>query len=362
MMLVGLRTFVTPPALGVLAAFFLCAGLLRADAVYPDIQSLVVFGDRLSDAGRLGGQADTSSPYLLWVDYLAADLGISAPAPYSATSNPSGRNFAHGGGTAIKDLLTLPFPDGTDQIDEYLNDVLAGGSPPEDALMVVWFGTNDLLNSADPEDAADAVYALIQRLANAGAKQFLLPELLPLGMMPYCISEATSWDNKATAFNDRLDLNLALLASEFPDAWLGKVRVHALFAAIRTRPAAFGYIDITTVASDPFNEVDDPEPYLWWSPVTPTSLPHEQIAEFAAMEIASARGISTVGQIKLSLAPSLGPWTLSLWGPSLPTITVEMSSDGISWTPIRTITPFQGLESIQLEGEETDFPRFYRAR
>ena len=153
---------------------------------------IVAFGDSLTDTGNryaaTGGTEPASPPYdagrwtngPLWVEHLAAGLGLPAPTPSalggtdyaSADASTALSGYAHNGSANI----------GT-QITTYLaaHPVVDGRQ-----LFVIWGGTNDFgpHSTADPAASVANLSAEITELAKAGAKQFLVPNLIPLGEVP----------------------------------------------------------------------------------------------------------------------------------------------------------------------------------
>ena len=145
---------------------------------------LVAFGDSLTDVGNryaaTGGTDPASPPYdagrwsdgPLWVEHLAAGLGLPAPIPSalggtdyaSADARTALSGYAHNGSANI----------GT-QITSYLaaHPVVDGRQ-----LFVIWGGTNDFGPHSTPDLAGTVanLSAEITELAKAGAKQFLVPE------------------------------------------------------------------------------------------------------------------------------------------------------------------------------------------
>jgi outer membrane lipase/esterase len=104
-----------------------------------------------------------------WVEKLAKELGV-ANSVLPVRRNPQGTNYAQAGTTAF------PFPDVlpcrttfSNQVDE----VLARGSIPADALVVVEIGANDVFNALDA-----FVGALVFGLAFDEAKAFAIGNVI----------------------------------------------------------------------------------------------------------------------------------------------------------------------------------------
>lgn len=190
------------------------------------ISRVVVFGDSLSDTGRmrgrLGGIGFLSPPYWLgrfangpnWVDYLSQRLDLAVA------------NWAVGGAVAtevndakihqIKSYVKLGgqhFVSGStqDQIEKYLNDhaKLVNGkktlTDPEKTLYIIWIGANDYVSKIDSKGTLNkfidkpnqqgghqrtvkrtvqAIHRQLHKLHCAGAKNFLIINLPDIGVSP----------------------------------------------------------------------------------------------------------------------------------------------------------------------------------
>jgi phospholipase/lecithinase/hemolysin len=247
---------------------------------------LVAFGDSLTDVGNrfaaTGGTDPTSPPYddgrwsngPIWVEHLAEGLGLPAPTPsalggtdYAAADAGTAQSgYAHNGSANIGM-----------QISAYLSThpVVDG-----DQLFVIWGGTNDLgpHSTADPAGAVANLAAEITELARAGARQFLVPDLMPLGEVPSIRKLGSSaearYDDLATQFNS------ALATAEVQlEAGLGikihSVDVYGLVEQVLADPGAFGITDVTDQAKsgdegDHGTVVLNPDQYLFWDNIHPT--------------------------------------------------------------------------------------------
>jgi hypothetical protein len=164
-------------------------GGFTVDVFSEHFTGLVDFGDSLTDVGNRyaasGGTDPTSPPYdagrwsngPLWIEHLAAGLDLPALTPSAlggndyaaADAGTAATGYAHNGSANI----------GT-QIGAYLatHPTIDGGQ-----LFVIWGGTNDFGPHSKPDPTATVanLAAEITELAQAGAKQFLVPNLMPLG-------------------------------------------------------------------------------------------------------------------------------------------------------------------------------------
>lgn len=266
------------------------------DAVY-------FFGDSLSDTGTV--TAFTGSlplpPYAtgrfsngpVWADGLAAGLGLSSEAEaWLGAPGPAyggGFNYAVGGartgtGGFIPGAGLLP------QIDEYLMDFT--GTADADALFSVWAGGNDV-RSNQSVDSVTNILAAITNLANAGAVNFLVPNLPDIGLTPESLAGDAPGGSAALMSMLTADFN-AQLATGLTDLGnsLGlniiQLDVAAAFADIIANPGSLGFTNVTeacftgTTGIGGMGDVcANPGQYLFWDGIHPTAAGHAVLAEAA---------------------------------------------------------------------------------
>ncbi len=247
---------------------------------------LVAFGDSLTDAGNrfaaTGGTEPASPPYdagrwsdgPIWVEHLAAGLGLPDPTP----SALGGTDYAAAdAGTALSGYAHNGSANIGTQVAAYLSThpVVDG-----DQLFVIWGGTNDFgpHSAPDPAGTVANLSAEITELAKAGARQFLVPDLMPLGEVPSIrklgpAAEA-QYDDLSSQFNARLAAAEVQL-----EAGLGikihPLDVYGLVEQVLADPGAFGITDVTDQAKsgdegDPGVVVPNPDQYLFWDNIHPT--------------------------------------------------------------------------------------------
>jgi phospholipase/lecithinase/hemolysin len=261
-------------------------GGFTVDVFSDSYTGLVAFGDSLTDTGNryaaTGGTDPTSPPYdagrwtdgLLWVEHLAAGLGLPAPAP----SALGGTDYASAdAGTALSGYAHNGSPNIGTQITAYLSTHPAIDG---DQLFVIWGGTNDLgpHSTPDPAAAVANLMAEISELASAGAKQFLVPNLMPLGEVPSVRKlgpqAMTQYDALAVQFNTEL-----AAAEDHLEASLGvkihQLDVYSLVEQVIGNPVEFGITDVIDQAKsgdegDPGVVAPNPDQYLFWDNIHPT--------------------------------------------------------------------------------------------
>src|SRR4029079_16237036 len=100
--------------------------------------------------------------------------------------------------------------------------------------------------------AADQLSSDISRLVAAGARQFLVPNLPPLGFTPrFSGNSQTQEDYNGFAgdFNTRLAYNLDCISASNPYIIFHRFDVFGLFNQSHADPAAFGLVNVTDSAA-----------------------------------------------------------------------------------------------------------------
>jgi phospholipase/lecithinase/hemolysin len=328
--------------------------------------SVVVFGDSLSDTGndavlsrakytfslqvpgpltgytngRFTDGLDTSPAARnytgVWIEQLAAKF---ATHPAVLNSLAGGANYSYGfattgNGTSVftygpNDVLSFTLNNMGQQLTDYLATRPAITS---NTLFVVWGGANDLLHatsSADVLTAATQEVTLVQRLVAAGATDILVPNLPPLGLVPRLNgSQATSVPATAAvqAFNQALAAGLAqaAAASSGRTLRLYPLDVYTLFSTAVASPAGYGFANVT--ASSQGNTTVNPDTYLFWDDLHPTTYGHSLIAA-AALNLLGTPVSTTVSLTTSADAVNLGG-----------SVTLTAAVTAANGTPTGTVT------------------------
>ena len=247
---------------------------------------IYAFGDSLTDTGNLFAlTGQPTEPYfegrisngIVWVEYLARSLRLDESAV---------NNFAYAGATTGRDNFNdipgfIEFPGLQDQLD-FFELSLQGGSADPDALYVIWAGSNDFfINGGTPETVATAITNIVQavqRLHFAGAKHIMVFNMPDLGRTPFGLStDPVGLSLLTTIFNSELANALDTIGS------LGletiQFDVVAVLDNIAANPKRFRFLNIT----DSYLESGegDPNRYLYWDSVHPTTRGHQVIANSA---------------------------------------------------------------------------------
>ncbi len=288
-------------------------GFLLLSLIFPlkvlakDYENIYVFGDSFSDTGNVfnatNGIIPPSSTYSngrfsngqIWVDYLASDLGLTLNLK---------NNFAFGGATTGTENIGLPsLPGLQQQINSFVS---ANETADPNALYIIWAGTNDYLSyffdgDPNPTNTVVNLSAALTSLVADGARDIMVVNLPDLGKLPVANfnSQRSNLFNTFTSIhNSSLNMTLKSLRQQLsPDINIIELNVNSLFDRIIAAPEEFGFTnvansciseDLSVVPIDvPTQQVlCNPEKFLFWDEVHPTTTTHKLIGElaFSALE------------------------------------------------------------------------------
>ncbi len=285
---------------------------------------VIVFGDSLSDDGnvahlvkdkttqnypggdfnysdgRFTNSSDTdpgSSTYVgVWHEQLAKRF---LNLPRAVNSLDGGTDYAYGGATTEDSTTNTtvvddPLPFGNISIDipnmgRQVTNYLAAGPVDSGALFIVWGGGNDLFN--DDSDAnvtatAQRMGALITRLAQAGARTFLVPNVPPLGLVPKYNThptEAQALNTASASYRDQLnsvlDSTISSLAAQGISVTISRLDIYSAFLDIIANETNYNFTNVSGSAQGEDVAVNK---YLFWDDIHPTTAGHSQVAQAAA--------------------------------------------------------------------------------
>ena len=295
-----------------------------------EIREVYVFGDLLSDTGNLFnitseafGAGFPSAPFFegrysngqLWVESLASELGIA----YNFDTN-----FALIGATTGLDNVGNPF-DPNDVVEQLglpgtlaqVNNFIAS-TPNIDpnGLYTIWAGIYDFgLRVTDTTELVNNITTAVENLANAGAKNIIVPNLPNLNQFPGTsdIAGTDNLDEMIDIFNSNLLEELDELDAKL-DSEVNLIQLDAydLFDRILNNPTQFGFTNvsdrfISTSADDSgiryevINSDANPDEYAFFGgtvpgvPAQPSAATHRLIAQIAVSALAS-EGIDATEQ------------------------------------------------------------------
>jgi phospholipase/lecithinase/hemolysin len=298
----------------------------------PEFTSVVVFGDSLSDTGNLAHLTwdkygvrvpgpvadytdgrftdgfDTQPPAQLYSGVWIEQLADSVPSkPDVKNSLDGGSNYAYGFATTGSGTTVFTFgPENAlsvnvENIGQQITDYLA--THPKitpKTLFVVWGGANDLINATSQSDIIDAGMNQtlnIQRLIAAGATQFIVPNLPALGLVPRLNSSPTrsiAATEASALYNSVLSSGISLLLelNTAKHLQIAQLDVFSLFNNIVSAPATYSLVNVT--ASSQGVPVD-PDTYLFWDDLHPTTHGHHILAITAASILARSNCVNSHG-------------------------------------------------------------------
>lgn len=285
-----------------ISAIVLVGWLGVAQSFAGPFSSLVVFGDSLSDVGNIAqatggvfpGSAYSNNRFSngpVWIESLSNDLGLGS----IQRSTAGGNNFAYGGAqtTGTGGIFGFFIRDVDEQVTQFLNTRTVDPS----ALFVVYAGANDLFSGQTNVNVpVGSLASDIGRLVAAGARQFLVPNLPPLGFTPSYNASPTlkaQFNARSEQFNAALNVALDNLSASNLELMFYRLDVADLFLDALADPAGFGLTNVTNPAAPGLEPgmasyntaqiVPNANEYMFWDEVHPTATVHAILAERARM-------------------------------------------------------------------------------
>jgi phospholipase/lecithinase/hemolysin len=266
-----------------------------------DFNSLVFFGDSLTDNGnlfRLIGQP-LSPPYAerfsngpTYAEYLPGRIGVTA------------ENYAFGGAEAVDNPGDFTIINLAAQVDTYLGRL--GGQPAADGTAAgVFIGNNDYLRfnpaSGQPPPIAEVIASIntqVQRLLGAGVDKILLFTLPSVAVTPLGNALSPAQLAGAEAINAANNGALANLAASYAAAGIDVTLVDtARFAReLDTDAETFGFlvtdIPVVTNGGTVRTGIDNlfaPDEIAFFDEIHPTTAAHGVTAAFVAATLEADR-------------------------------------------------------------------------
>jgi phospholipase/lecithinase/hemolysin len=316
----------------------------------PTFTKLVVFGDSLSDNGNIAHRVSDDFPFTYpggdfdYSDHRFTNSSDTVPSsdrfagvwheqlarsflhlPRATNSLDGGMNYAFGGATSVNGSSERtvihnpnPFSGGDytitiDNMGKQVDDFLAAGPVDPNALYLLWGGSNDIFDDSTAANVVATslrINALIRRLAVAGARNFLIPNSPPLGSIPNYnghTAKIIALDAASAAYRTRLNLDLDATIRSLAtqgitvriyrlDAWMNTIRILA-------EPDNYGFTNIRDSAR--FDAQANPDEFLFWDEIHPTTAGHYQIALDAYNVLRGA--VQPIGKaLNLSTRASVG--------------------------------------------------------
>jgi len=308
------------------AAFVLFSVMLPTKAFGTTFDGLYVFGDSLSDTGNAfnvsngllpGRSPEGASPYFdgrfsngnIWVDYLGQDLGLK-PTLYTNLYNTvptQGINYGFGGSNSGLDNAFIP---GAPGVEAQVNLYTSTQKADPNALYTIWAGANDYLfgTNPDPATVVNNISNEVQSLVSDGAKHILVFNLPDLGKVPL-YSGSSQFSTELTTLSETHNADLAVSLQQLSsklDASIISVDINSFFNQVEANPAKFGFTDVTDacvpytnnqITSGTFKVCSDPNDYLFYDLVHPTTKAQELIAQAALSAVAVPEPSEVLGVV-----------------------------------------------------------------
>jgi phospholipase/lecithinase/hemolysin len=269
---------------------------LAANATTPTFDAIYVFGDSYCDVGNIfiasGGTTPPSPPYFngrfsngpIWVDHIASARNLPM-----APSLAGGTDYCVGGAHVTGPVPTPqgpPIPSIPQQVALYLTQH-SGKADPK-ALYIIIGGGNDIIDAngiGSPQQLgfqiALGISASELLLRRAGAKNFLIPDLLDVGIIPAAQAHAAFATQATLAVNKSLD-DLLFVEQLLQGMRIRRPSVYSLFQSIVADATHFGFTNIATPCFDGVHPpCADPDHTLFWDSVHPTVFGHSFFAVLA---------------------------------------------------------------------------------
>lgn len=297
-----------------------CALLLSSASQAAPYTGMYVFGDSLSDSGNFsiatgGAFPGPANAYTQgrftnafnFIDAFATAMGMSA-----APSVLGGSNFAWGGARTTTHPL-FPFASIQAQVAGF---VARPGAADPHSLYVLFGGANnvrDAILAANPLAAVAAANDLkssLDTLYAEGARRFLVPNIPNIARTPAIAEFANpAISGFATAlsnlFNNTLEANLAMFEGAHMDVEVRRLDTYAFLEQLLASAAALGFTNVdsrcytgddafftTPPAVVPALTCANPDSYVFWDGVHPTSAVHGLFGQAAVAAVPEPGGLA----------------------------------------------------------------------
>jgi len=285
---------------------------LATSAMAQQFTNMIVYGDSLSDGGRLfaitGGTQPPSPPYFqgrfsngpVWTEMLPAKLGFT----YSFATN-----FAVGGAESGTG--------GPVGVATQVNTLSAATPVNAGSLVVVWAGANDLQNRAATTPSATLIAQTVGNVATAvgtvaarGGRTFLVGNLPDLGRTPGGIASGrgTSFSGLVQAYNSSLIGALNGLEAA-RGIKIVVMDTFGLFNDVLANPSLYGITNTTipclgtTGPTGACATAAAAQAALFFDPIHPTATAHAVLANYAAATLDQDANMARVAGVTAGLSP-----------------------------------------------------------
>jgi thermolabile hemolysin len=377
---------------GLLLAALMLATAGAFQAAQAQFKDFIIFGDSLSDVGNIASRSDDQ----LGISYPSPDFGytdgrftdgkdtdpaartrtgvwheqlakkfLRIPRAKASLDGDTNSDYAFGGAKTIggdtkRPVVEDPFFGNEidlaiDNMGKQVDDYLAKHNPDPNSLFILWGGSNDLLDNPDSQtvsETANNVGKLITRLAQAGARTFLVPNVPPLNLTPSNAgtSKTNALAQASAEYHDvlaaKLDDVQNTLGVQGIQVKIYRLDVYNLFLRLVANPAAFGIANVTGNAQD--NSDVNPDKYLFWDGLHPTTTGHYLLAA-EAYTVLTGTPVVSINTLDSSVSETngLGVYYLSRTGDDLSaSLSVPYAVSGSATTGV-DFKMFKGAKEIK---------------
>ena len=268
-----------------IALVLLAVQSINASATTPPYDAIYVFGDSYCDVGNiffLTKGADPAPPYYngrfsngpIWIEHVASSMGLPMKAALLG-----GTDYAFGGAhvtgpvsTAAGDIPSVP-----QQVALYLSQ--HNGKADPNALYILEGGGNDIVDATggSPQTLGFQIALGLSEsellLRRSGAKNFLIPDLLDVSLLPVAQPNATFAHQATLATNKSLN-DLLFVEQLLQGIHIRRLNVFSLFQSIAADATHFGFTNITDPCIVANTICADPDHTLFWDTFHPTVFGH----------------------------------------------------------------------------------------
>jgi Ca2+-binding RTX toxin-like protein len=189
----------------------------------------------------------------------------------------------------------------------------------------------------NPSDAPAVIGAAMANLGTAigtlyamGGRQFLVPNMVNLGQTPYGLSSGMSagLTQLSQGFNGALTQTLDYLAFN-PGIEIVRFDTYAAFERIAAEAASLGFTNTSESCFNGAAIVGNPDEYVFWDSVHPTSRAHHVLADRIVSALAANSPLtqSDTGTVTVSVHDVTTPPQASISGPN-----VAVPGQGLTFT------------------------------
>jgi phospholipase/lecithinase/hemolysin len=177
------------------------------------------------------------------------------------------------------------------------------------ALYVVWAGANDYLRGAtDSTVPINNLAIAVKSLSAAGAKNIVVVNLPDLGKLPgtRTTQRSASLNVLTKKHNSGLAASLNGLRQQLnSDIKITYLDVNSLYNQVTNNPKKFGFTNVTNACISRAKICNNPNEYLFWDSIHPTTAAHKLFVELAFPALKSTLEPRAVSSSQTPVEPTV---------------------------------------------------------